>query len=342
MVNDKSTIPEMNDLGSSLSGYETKRVLEKQARDNALQVQEMQASGVNFDLASIPADQLQAARERMIKMAKSSPGYQRMIELYDVDMQGKTIAGVYTEVFTPKHIVENKDSERVLINVHGGSFVGGERSGSHLESIPISAITGIKVISIDYRLAPEYQFPAASDDVLAVYKELLKQYEPKNIGIYGSSAGAVLTAQSLARFQVESLPSPAAAGMLAAGAYYWMEGDSGYSGHIGRAISGVPEGEYDIASDLYFKDVDKDNCLAFPGRNEEMISNFPPSLLISSTRDFALSSVVHTHTQLTANNVEADLHVWEGLDHCFYFDPSFPESTQVYNVVAKFFNKHLG
>jgi hypothetical protein len=153
--------------------------------------------------------------------------YKRLREQYPVAITPQEIGGVYTEVFTPRDGLAPKNKNRVLINLHGGHFKGGSRVMSHLESIPITSIGKIKVVSVDYRMAPEYAFPAASEDVAAVYRELLKTYKPKNIGIYGSSAGGLLTAESIAGFQKEGLPLPAAVGMLAGGASYYQEGDSG-------------------------------------------------------------------------------------------------------------------
>jgi len=72
------------------------------------------------------------------------------------------------------------------------------------------------------------------------------------------------------------------------------------------------------------------------------MSKFPPSLLVAATRDKALSSVVYTHSLLVAQGVEAELHVWEGLGHAFFYDPDLPQSREVYAVVIKFFDTHLG
>jgi len=108
--------------------------------------------------------------------------------LYPANVEFSTIAGVPVSVVTPLSIPSNK-TDRVLINLHGGGFTSD--SGSLTESMPIANLTKIKVISVMYRLAPGYKFPAPVEDVVAVYRELLKTYRAQHIAIYGSSAGAV-------------------------------------------------------------------------------------------------------------------------------------------------------
>jgi monoterpene epsilon-lactone hydrolase len=261
--------------------------------------------------------------------------YQRFNDRYRVTVTPGEIGGVYSEVFTPVAGISKKNKMRVLINVHGGSFDHGSRYISHLESMPIAALGQIKVISIDYRMAPEYTFPAASEDVTAVYQELLKTYSAKNIGIYGCSAGGLLTAEAVAWLQKKNVPLPGAVGMLCEGAGYWTDGDSGY------LVTGVPLGT--SRENPYFKGTDANDALAFPIRSSQVMARFPPSLLISGTRDIALSSVVYTHSVLVAQGVQADLHVWEGLGHGFFLiDPDLPQSHEVYSIIVKFFDKHLG
>jgi epsilon-lactone hydrolase len=91
--------------------------------------------------------------------------------LYPVKVEGRTIAGVRCDVITPLSIPAEK-RDRVLINVHGGGFVSD--SGSLVEGIPMADLTGTTVVSVYYRLAPEHPFPAAVEDTVAVYRELLK------------------------------------------------------------------------------------------------------------------------------------------------------------------------
>ena len=126
------------------------------------------------------------------------------------------IANVPVFDITPRAGVARQNANRVLINLHGGAFSVCEITCALTESLPIAGIGGIRVVSVSYRQGPEHKFPAASEDVAAVYAELLKRYRPENIGIFGCSAGGMLTAESLAWFQKEKLPRPGAAGILCA------------------------------------------------------------------------------------------------------------------------------
>ena len=278
-------------------------------------------------------------RNRQAEFVYASRFYANLKSRYKVSVQSESIAGVYTEVFTPTDGISETNRQRVLINLHGGSFTGGSRSGSRLESIPVAAIGKIKVLGIDYSLAPEHQFPAASQDVAAVYKALLKEYKPENIGIYGYSAGGLLTAEAMAWFQKEKLPLPAAIGMLCGAARFWMDG---ISGSIQAAITGMDANLLGVREAQYFKNIEStEDPLAFPGVSPDIMAKFPPSLLITSTHDCSLSSVVSTHSQLIKLGVEADLHVWEGVDHSFICNSNLPECREAFDVVVNFFDKHL-
>jgi acetyl esterase/lipase len=72
-----------------------------------------------------------------------------------------------------------------------------------------------------------------------------------------------------------------------------------------------------------------------------LLQHFPPTLLISGTRSFDLSSVVHTHCQLVKANAVAELHVWDGMWHGFTADVTLPESREAHRVIGKFFHKYL-
>jgi len=138
--------------------------------------------------------------------------------MFALDRKDIQIAGVHVYDYAPKAGVAVGNRRRVLINLHGGGFSGCWPGCAELESMPVAALMGIRVVSIDYREGPKYKFPAASEDVAKVYQQLLKTYPSKNIGIYGCSAGGMLTAMSLAWFQTHGLPTPGADGIYCASA----------------------------------------------------------------------------------------------------------------------------
>ncbi len=322
---------------SSFLSEETRAALKRQREEgNGWQQAEQACPPVDgAAMADMPA-----IRKCQADFYYTTPIYKRMRDRYPVAIASKEIGGVYTEIFSPKEGIAPKNAKRVLINLHGGAFRIGSRAFSHLESIPIASLGRIKVVSVDYRMWPEYTFPAASEDVAAVYRELLKTYEPKNIGMYGCSAGGALTAQSMAWFQKENLPLPGAIGMfcqaaeraLDAEVSKYAQSDSGLY-WAARGLEPVPP--------PYYRGTDRRNPLASPGGSDGIMAKFPPSLLIGSTRDMVLSTILVTHEQLTRLGVPSELHVWEGLDHAFLFDSALPESREAYAVIVKFFDSRL-
>jgi acetyl esterase/lipase len=79
-----------------------------------------------------------------------------------------------------------------------------------------------------------------------------------------------------------------------------------------------------------------------PINSTEVLRQFPPTLLIAGSRDFSVSSLYRTQVALTEVGVEAELHIWDGMWHAFFIDPDLPESKEVYGVIVRFFDRHLG
>lgn len=255
-------------------------------------------------------------------------------QLYPVTEQALDIDGVYTEVFEPRDGVPAENSGRVLINLHGGAFSMGARSEGRLESIPVASVARMRVISVDYRQGPEHRFPAASEDVAIIYRHLLQYHQPEQIGIFGCSAGGLLTAQSVAWFDAHDLPRPGAVGIFCAGAGDFLVGDAALISPILRTSFGSEE----VA---YLKDASWDDPLVAPINHPQLLSRFPPSLVITSTRDLSLSSAIATHQRLIGAGAHSELHVYEGLMHYFFSDTGLPESRQVFDVIARFFDTRL-
>jgi len=260
-------------------------------------------------------------------------------KLYPVNVASSTMAGVPVRVITPITTPADKQ-DRVLINLHGGGF--NSDSGSLTESIPVAYMTGTRVIAVLYRLAPEHPFPAALDDAIAVYKDLLKTYKPSNIGIFGTSAGAILTAEVTVKLKQLSLPLPGATGIFSGMGDFSMPGDSiaifalrGFSGHLevprrtpAEDMDYVPKGfnpKDPVLSPLYAD-----------------LTGLPPTLFITSTRDLLLSGTTLLHRAYLRSGVAAGLVVFEALPHAFWNDPALPESQEAHQLMSSFFDHHLG
>lgn len=122
-----------------------------------------------------------------------------------------------------------------------------------------------------------------------------------------------------------------------------VDGDAWYLGlaSIGYPVPAPGRTYEKLYPEPYLRGVDRMDPLVSPSSSPEVLSQFPPTLMISGTRDLALSEVLHTHSLLIRANVEADLHVWEGMWHGFLSESDLPESIEAYDVIVKFFDKHL-
>jgi epsilon-lactone hydrolase len=257
--------------------------------------------------------------------------------LYPVNVEETSTAGVRTHILTPLDTpLANRG--RVLINLHGGGF--NADSGSLIEGVPICNLAKIKVVSVYYRLAPEYPFPAAVEDVIAVYKELLKTYKPGNIGIFGTSAGATLTAEVAAQLKQSGIPLPGALGMFSTHPDYSRVTDSrllfGLDGLPGATGPSDPNHPPD---DPYVGNTNRKDPVLSPLFSD--LKSWPPSLLVTSTRDLLLSDTVIFHLALLREGNDAQLVVFEALPHAFWYHFELPETKQALAIMARFFDDKL-
>lgn len=257
---------------------------------------------------------------------------------YPVDIHSTTLAGVPVDEIKPLQMpAENRN--RVLINLHGGGF--NSDSGSRIEGDPIANLTRTQVISVYYRLAPEHPFPAAVDDTVAVYKELLKTHDAKNIGIYGTSAGAILTVEVAVKLKQLKLPLPAALGVFSGLGDFSRVSDSRQL----FALDGLP-GRFQPTDPGHLPD---DEYVGHTNRRDPVLSplfadlhGLPRTLLVTSTRDMLLGDTTTLHRTLLRQEVDARLVVYEALPHAFWYHFEFPETTEALQLMARFLDSSVG
>jgi acetyl esterase/lipase len=259
-------------------------------------------------------------------------GSEAALQQYPVEVQEIEIAGVRCHLVKP-HDIPDENKGLTLMNLHGGGFVMG--SGSLIEAIPVAHQTKVAVVAVDYRLAPEHPYPAAVDDAVAVYRSMLDYHRPDQIGIYGSSAGGFM------RLEREGLPLPACCGIFTAGGDLSDLGDTAkiftLMGFWGDLILPTDHAISEIRA--YLGGADPKSPEVSPIHGD--LSRFPPTLLMSGTRDAVLSATASFHRALRRAGAEADLFVFEAMPHAHWYMTHLPEAQEAIEVMSEYFLRHL-
>jgi len=268
---------------------------------------------------------------------KNLPG---MMERLHVKVEKTTIDGVRAFIVTPEVIApENKN--RLLIHVHGGCYVLNPGEAALPEAMFMAGFGHFKVIAVDYRMPPEAYFPAALDDGLTVYKNAIKTTDPKNIAIFGSSAGGALTLEMVLKARQDGLPLPGAIAPGTPMSDVTKVGDTFVTNAMLDNVLVSPDGFCDAGTKVYANGHDLKDPLLSPVYGD--MKGFPPTILTSGTRDLLLSNTVRVHRKLRQAGVDAMLQVYEGQSHAQYYrDDTSPEAKEAFEEIAGFFDKHLG
>ena len=257
-----------------------------------------------------------------------------------VEVNEAKMAGVPVFILTPKRI-DDLNENKVIFYIHGGGYILGHGVSCISEAIPMAAENGYKVMCVDYRMAPEHPFPAAIDDAFAVYREVVKAYGAENIAVFGSSTGGAMTLVLALQAHAAGVKMPAA---LIAGSP-WADMDKiGDSYVVNEGVDNIL-GTYDrlikTAARFYANGHDlKDPLISPVYASDSALRAFPPTLIISGTRDLFLSNSARMHTRLLLNKVHSELIVYEALSHVqYYLNPKAPETKQHYRLLGDFLNR---
>lgn len=328
---DKGCIPSAN--STFVDGHGTAHVTRIVPVPATVSLAAQKLIGSNFANSAAPPPSLEEGRA--IANATEKRLAAQALAIFPATVHSAVIAGVPVRIIRPAIIPRNK-AGRVLINLHGGGFVADW--GSLTETIPIASLAGTEVISVLYRLAPEHPFPAAVDDAVTVYREVLKTHKPAQIAIYGTSAGAILTAEVTSKLRQLGLPLPGALGIFSGSGDLSQRGDS-YSLFSVTGLAGPIESTDEPPFPAYVANTDRRNPILSPLYGD--LRGFPPTLFLSSTRDMLLSDTAILNRAFLRAGVDTQFVVFEALQHGFWNDPQLPESREADRVIAHFFDTHL-
>ena len=263
-----------------------------------------------------------------------------MRERLHVTVKPAVMDGVRVYVVTPD-VIPPEHRDKLLIHVHGGCYELSPGEAGTSEAIMMAGLGHYKVISVDYRMPPEAYFPGALDDAMTVYQSVMKANNPKNVGVFGTSAGGALVLEMMLRAKQLGLKMPGAISSGTPMSDVTKTGDSFYTNELVDNVLVSRDGFCDAATVVYAHGHDLKDPLLSPVYGD--MHGFPPAILSTGTRDLLLSNTVRVHRKLREAGVEAELEVYEGQSHAQYSrDDRLPETREAFGEITGFFEKHLG
>ncbi|MGN9847197.1 alpha/beta hydrolase [Nonomuraea sp. H19] len=244
------------------------------------------------------------------------------------EVRAQEINGVANFVIHPAHLPQANDTP-LFIEIHGGAlYLGGGELAWMAGAAHAVGRNGI-TWAPDYRMPPLHPFPAALDDLMAVYRAAIEAVGPHRVVVSGGSAGGNLAAALLVRAKDEGLPMPAALVLLTPEVDLTESGDSFVTNN---GIDNVL-GSLKTVNLLYAAGEDLTHPYLSPLFAD--LSGFPPTFLQSGTRDLFLSNTVRMHRKLLHAGVTAELHVFEAMPHGG-FGGATPEDDELRAAARRF------
>jgi epsilon-lactone hydrolase len=234
-------------------------------------------------------------------------------------------------------IPANAAKDQVMLYLHGGGFVLGF-TPLHFQMLAYVALKmGVRVLMIDYRVAPEHPFPASLDDCVTAYRWMLKQgFSVQNIVVAGDSAGGNLTITTLMKLRDSGDPLPAAAACLSPAAN--MTGREDQFNHIYDPVL------HPRAAQIYNQSYVAHNDPASP-----LISpifgdwhGLPPLLIHAGEDEILRDDAVRIEQLAKAAGVEVRLEIYPRMWHVWQIYLTLPQSIQSLDDIAQFLKAHLG
>lgn len=248
-------------------------------------------------------------------------------------LEERSIDGVHVFDISPEDIPRGTCG--IVLEMHGGGLFlcGGELCG--LMGLGAAGRFRRRVWAVDYRMPPDHPYPAALDDAVAAYRALLRQHSPQEIIVSGGSAGGNIAAALILRARDEGLALPAGCVLNTPEIDLTESGDSFHTNlGVDPALRSLMP-----VNLMYANGSDLRHPYLSPLFGD-FTKGFPPTLLMTGTRDLYLSNTVRMHRALRTAGVPAELHVVEAGGHGGF--PGTPEGEEITREVRRFIGSVLG
>jgi len=289
-------------------------------------------------MSQVPADLDQWRTAIATENARAAEAVQAAISINKLKLEAIELDGVAAYHLAPRELDPAKQG-LVCFNVHGGAYVLYAGLGSLVDAMPVASHLQMEVISIDYRMPPDHPFPAALNDVVRAYQQLLDDYRPEQIIAFGTSAGGGLAMAALQAIRDKGLPLPAALLLGTPWADLSQTSDTLFTNEGIDRVLVTYDGLLEGAARLYADGRDLKHPQLSPIYGT--FDSFPPTFLLSGTRDLFLSDTVRTHRAMLDADVSANVMIIEGASHVEYgMHEDADETRSVLYHVNKFILSH--
>jgi len=253
----------------------------------------------------------------------------------DVTVTAAALGGVPTAEIT----IDGIEPRHVVLYFHGGVYVIGDAFQAAGLASQVGRRTGAKVISVDYRLAPEYPYPAAVDDALAAYEALLRGgTAPSDIAFAGESAGGGLAVATLVNARDHGLPLPAAAFVMSPYADLTLAGATMETKREADPLF-TPQALQARVADYTSG---QDAALGLISPIFADLSGLPPLIIQAGTHEVLLDDAIRLARQAATADVEVTLDITPGVPHVFQvYYPILDEAAAALDRAGQLLSAHL-
>jgi len=233
------------------------------------------------------------------------------------------------------------DNGKILIYTHGGAYTLFSVVSTLTGVVPVADLTGLRVVTVDYTVAPQAQWKQTTGEIVSVIRARLDEgYGPEDIAIYGDSAGGGLAAGSVLKARDEGLGQLAAVVLWSPWADITKNGDS-YSTLADADPILIYDDWLENAAAAYANPEDQKHPYVSPVY-ADYSKGFPPTLIQVGTKEIFLSNAIRLYQAMDQAGIEVKLDPYDGMWHVFQaFHWRLPESDIARKKTAEFLRKHL-
>lgn len=224
--------------------------------------------------------------------------------LETVTVTPENIRGINTYWFTPSNIVD----EKIIVFLHGGGYAWGSIESHRAMVSHITEALGVKILLVEYALAPEHPYPQGLNDVVVVYRHLINTYPSKSLAFIGDSAGGGLIVATIDKLQQENIKPPLATILISP----WIN-------LLGNTSSYKDNASIDpiltIQNISEYASVYNPQGIHHANTANLSFTSFPPTLILVGSREILLDDSKIFYNKISGVQKTSALHIYEDETH---------------------------